>query len=61
MINKKHEKPWTVLNHIERFIILVSAVNGCNSDSAIASLLGIPTRIANSAIRSKICSIAGWN
>ena len=38
-------------------LILVSAVTGCVSISAFALLVGVPVRIANSAVGIKICVI----
>ena len=47
---KKHEKVYSMLNHIDHFIILATAVTGCISVSAFASLFGIPVGITSSAI-----------
>ena len=44
----------TFLNYIEHFLILGSTVTGCVSISVFASLVGIPIRIASSAIGLKI-------
>ena len=46
------------LNYIEFFLILASAITGCISISAFASLLGVSIVIPSSAIRLKICAIA---
>ena len=43
--------------YIERFFILFSAVTGCISISAFASLLDIPIGIRSYAIVLKICAI----
>ena len=40
-MSRKHKKVCTTLNYIEHFIILASAVTGCISISAFASLIGI--------------------
>ena len=56
-MSKKHKKICRTLNYIEHFLTLASAVNGCISISAFASLLGIPIGITSSAIRLKICAI----
>ena len=56
-MSKKYKKVCATLNHIEHFLILASAVTGCISISAFASLLGIPIGITSSAIALKICSI----
>ena len=47
---KKHEEVYSILNYIEHFIILATAVTGCISISAFASLFGIPVGITSSAI-----------
>ena len=44
-----------MLNYIEYCFILVSAITGCVSISAFASLVGIPISIASSAVGLKIC------
>ena len=56
-MSKKHKKVCTTLNYIEHFLILGSTITGCVSISALASLVGIPIVIANSAIGFKICAI----
>ena len=56
LMSKKHKKVCTTLNYNERFFILASAVTGCISISAFASLLGIPIGITNSTIGLKICA-----
>ena len=45
------------LNDVEHFLILDSAVTGCLSISAFASLLGIPVEISSPPIGSNICAI----
>ena len=58
LMSKKQEKVCTILNYIEHFLILVSAVTGCISISAFASSLGIPIgKIASSVIGLKTCEI----
>ena len=57
MMSRNHEKLCTTLNYIE-FLILASAVTGCISIFASASLLGIPIGITSSAKDLKICVIA---
>ena len=42
LISKKHIKVSTTLNYIENFLISTSAITGCVSVSAFASLVGIP-------------------
>ena len=46
------------MNHIEHFLISISAVTGCVSISAFASLVGTPISIA-SLIGLQICVITG--
>ena len=58
MMSRNHEKLCTTLNYIEQFLILASAVTGCISIFASASLLGIPIGITSSAKELKICVIA---
>ena len=57
MLSKKHKKVSTVLNCDEHCLILVSAITGCVSISAVTSLLNIPIGIMISAICLKICAI----
>ena len=54
---RKHKKVCTVLNYIEQWLILVSAITGCISISAFSSLFGIPISIPSSAAGLKICVI----
>ena len=42
LISTKHKKVSTTLNYIENFLISTSAITGCVSVSAFASLVGIP-------------------
>ena len=57
-MNRKHKKVCTTLNHTETFLILASAITGCISISAFASLFGISIGIASSAIVLKTCAIS---
>ena len=54
LMSKKHEKILyyfvRVLNYIEHLLISTSAVTGCVSISAFASLVGIPIVITSLAI-----------
>ena len=45
------------LSYTENLLILVSLVTECASNSAFASLLGIPIGISISAVELKICAI----
>ena len=56
-MSKKNKKVCTTLNYIEHFLIFASAITGCISISAFASLVGIPIGITSSAIGLKICTI----
>ena len=49
-MSKKHKKICTTLNYVEHFLILASAIAGCISISAFASLLSKPIGITSSAI-----------
>ena len=52
-MNKKHKKFCATLNYIEHFLIWASAVTGCISIFAFASLLGIPIGTTSPAIGLK--------
>ena len=54
---KKHKKVCRVLNDIEHFPILAPGINGCVSNSAFASLVGVPIVITSSTVGLKICVI----
>ena len=56
-MSKKHIKVCTSLDYIGNFLILVLAVTGYISVSAIPSLLGISIGITSSTIRLEICVI----
>ena len=56
-MSRNHKKVCTTLSYFKHFLILASAVTGCISISAFASLLGIPIGIASSEIGLKICAI----
>ena len=57
MISKKHKKVPTILNFIEHFFVLPSAVTRCISISAFASLILIPIGITSFALGLKMCAI----
>ena len=57
LMNKKQKKVCKTLNYLEQFLILASAVIGCISISAFATLLDFPIGITSSAIGLKICAI----
>ena len=56
-MSQKHKKVCRTLSYIERFLVLVSRVNGYISISAFASSVAIPIRITSSTIGLKICLI----
>ena len=57
LMSQKQKEVCTSLNHIEHFLILVSAITGYISISPFASLLLIPKKIMSSATGLKICAI----
>ena len=57
LMSNKRKEVCTMLNYIEHFLILASAVTGSISISAFPSLLGIPIGVMSSTIRLKICAI----
>ena len=57
-MNKKRKNDCTTLNYIEQVLFLSSAITGCISISAFASLFRISVEITSSAIRLKNCAIA---
>ena len=57
LTSKKHKKVSKILNYIEDFLNLASAVTGCFPVSTFASLPGIDIRITSAAIRLKIGAI----
>ena len=50
-MSEKHKNVCRVLNYFEHFLAFVSAVSGCVSVSAFASLVGVFGSIASSAER----------
>ena len=57
LIRKKYKKTCKHLNYVENLLILASAVTGCISISAFASLVCVPVGIASSAVGINICAI----
>ena len=53
-MSNKHKRFCTTLHYIEHFLILASAVTGCNSVSVFASLLCIPVGITSSKVGLKL-------
>ena len=59
-MNEKYKKTCKYLNYVENlFIIVASAVTGCISISAFASLVVIPAGVASSSVGIKLCAITG--
>ena len=56
-MSQKYKKTCSYLNYAEHLFILVSAVTGCVSTSAFASLVCVPVVITSSAVGIKICAI----
>ena len=50
LMSMKHKKVCTISNFNQHLVILASAVTGCISISALASLVGIPIGIISSAV-----------
>ena len=57
LMSRKHKKVYTTLNYIKHFLILASAITGCISISAFASLLGMAIGRTSSAVGLKYL----WN
>ena len=57
LMNMKHKKLCSVLNYVEHLLILASAVTGCVSISAFASLGAFSIDIARSPVGLKIFTI----
>ena len=51
LISEKHEKDCVTLSYIENFLISGSAITGCDSISAFASLVGIPIGVTSSGLK----------
>ena len=56
-ISNNHKNVSDTLHYMEHILILVFAVTGCISISALASLVNISMGITSSAIELKICAI----
>ena len=55
-MRRKDKKACRALNYFENFVF-VSAISGCVSISAFASLVSVPVDTASSAAEIKICTI----
>ena len=57
-MSEKHKKVCKALNYFQHFLVFISAVGGCVSISAFASLIGdVPIVITSSELGLKICAI----
>ena len=56
-MSEKHRKLCKALNYFEHFLNFISAVSGCVSIFAFASLVGVPIGIASSSVGLKICAL----
>ena len=57
LMSGKYKKTCKYLNYVEHLLILASAVAGCISISAFASLVRVPVGITSPAVGLKICAI----
>ena len=55
--SNKRKITWRALNYIDQGLIIISAITGCVSISAFASLVGITIGSTSSAMELKICVI----
>ena len=57
-MSKKHERVWKILNYIENFLVLDSAVTACVSILILPfTFLGIPIELKLSTTGLKNCTI----
>ena len=56
-MSRNHKKIGTTLSHIEYIFIFASAITGCISISAFASLFSIPIGITSSAVGLNVWAI----
>ena len=57
LMSKNYKKTCKYLNYVEHLFILASAIAGCVSISAFASLVCAPVGITSSAVGLNICAI----
>ena len=57
LMSKKHKSVSTIVNYIEHFLVLASAIIECVSIFVFTSLLGTLIGISSSTIRLKVCAI----
>ena len=58
LLSEKYKKTCKYLSFVEHLLILASAITGCVSISAFASLVCFSVDITSYAIRIKICAIS---
>ena len=58
LLSEKYKKTCKYLSCVEHLLILASAITGCVSISAFASLVCLSVDITSSAIGIKICAIS---
>ena len=58
-MSERHITICTALNYFENTLLFTSAVIGCVSISAFASLVGVPVGTTSSAVGLNICAITG--
>ena len=56
-MSKKYKEVCRVLNYIDHSLNVITAITGCVSISAFASLVSIPLGIMSSAIGLTICVV----
>ena len=56
LTGEKYKKTCKYLNYVEHFLILVSGVTSCVSESTFPSLVAIPVGITSSAVGIKTCA-----
>ena len=57
LMSEKYKKTFKCLNYVEQLLSLVSAITGCVSISAFASLVCVTVGITSSALGIKICAV----
>ena len=57
LMSEKYKKTFKYLSYVEHLLSLVSAITGCVSISAFASLVCVPVGITSSAVGITICAI----
>ena len=60
LMSQKHKEICTILNYIEHFLVLASAVTSSVSVSAFVSLLGISVGITRSVVGLRIWAMIQW-